>query len=72
MKKFIKGYNPKTAPAINVPKLGHTSRIEENDIGIVSRSLKGFQALTFLLVAIYIFVLYGAVLLPMYTLFESF
>ena len=41
MKKFIKGYNPKTAPAINVPKLGHTSRIEENDIGIVSRSLKG-------------------------------
>ena len=24
MKKFIKGYNPKTAPAINVPKFGHT------------------------------------------------
>ena len=43
MKKFIKGYNPKTAPAINIPKLGHTSRIEENDIGIVSRSLKGID-----------------------------
>ena len=39
MKKFIKGYNPKTAPAINVPKFGHT--IKKKKVGVVSRNLKG-------------------------------
>ena len=51
---------------------GYAEILQEEIFRIVTRSLKGFQALTFLLVAIYIFVLYGAVLLPMYTLFESF
>ena len=41
MKKFIKGYNPKTAPAINVPREGHTVRSILEGVGIVSRSKKG-------------------------------
>ncbi len=39
MKKFVTGYDELTAPAINVPKLGHTIRHPER--GIVSRSTKG-------------------------------
>ena len=46
--------------------------LKEEMLKIVERSLKGFQIFTFILVAMYIFVLYGAVLFPMYTLFESF
>ena len=38
MKKFVAGYDELTAPAINVPKLGHTIRHPER--GIVSRSTK--------------------------------
>ena len=41
MKKFIKGYNPETAPAINVPREGHTVRSILEGVGIVSRSKKG-------------------------------
>jgi hypothetical protein len=37
MKKFIPGYNPDTAPAILVPKFGHTK-----GSGVVSRSTTGF------------------------------
>ena len=38
MKKLVKNYNPNTAPAINVPKVGHTI-LGPN--GIVSRRTKG-------------------------------
>jgi hypothetical protein len=41
MKKFIKDYDPSTAPAILVPKEGHTIRGLR---GIVSRSLKGLNS----------------------------
>ncbi len=39
MKKFVKGYDELAAPAINVPRIGHTKRHPER--GIVSRSIKG-------------------------------
>ena len=39
MKKLVADYDELTAPAINVPKLGHTKRHPER--GIVSRSTKG-------------------------------
>ena len=39
MKKVVADYDELTAPAINVPKLGHTKRHPER--GIVSRSTKG-------------------------------
>ena len=39
MKKVVADYDEFTAPAINVPKLGHTKRHPER--GIVSRSTKG-------------------------------
>ena len=38
-KKVVADYDELTAPAINVPKLGHTKRHPER--GIVSRSTKG-------------------------------
>ena len=38
MKKLVDGYDPKTAPAINVPRIGHTKRHPVR--GIVSRSTK--------------------------------
>lgn len=38
MKKLVKNYDPNTAPAINVPKVGHTI---SGPNGIVSRSTKG-------------------------------
>jgi hypothetical protein len=37
MAKLVPGYNPKTAPAILVPKVGHTI-----GSGVVSRSTYGF------------------------------
>ena len=40
MEKYIPGYDPSTAPAILVPKVGHTIR---GPYGIVSRSTKGFE-----------------------------
>jgi hypothetical protein len=40
MKKFIPNYDPMTAPAILVPKVGHTIKGPE---GIVSRSSKGIE-----------------------------
>ena len=40
MKNFAEGYNPKTAPSILVPKVGHTIR---GPRGIVSRSTKGIN-----------------------------
>ena len=39
MKKLVDGYDELTAPAINVPKIGHTKRHPVR--GIVSRSTKG-------------------------------
>ena len=39
MKEFVTGYDEAKAPAINVPKIGHTKRHPER--GIVSRSKKG-------------------------------
>ena len=39
MKDFVPGYNPKTAPSILVPKVGHTIK---GPRGIVSRNTKGF------------------------------
>ena len=39
MKKLVDGYDPKTAPAINVPRIGHTKRHPVRRI--VSRSTKG-------------------------------
>ena len=39
MKKLVADYDELTAPAINVPKLGHTKRNPER--GIVSRNTKG-------------------------------
>lgn len=39
MKKLAADYDELTAPAINVPKLGHTKRHPER--GIVSRRTKG-------------------------------
>lgn len=41
MKKFVEGYDPKTAPCINVPKIGHTIL---GPRGIVSRSTKGIKS----------------------------
>jgi RHS repeat-associated protein len=41
MRKFIPDYDPKTAPAILVPKTGHTIR---GPNGIVSRSSKGIES----------------------------
>lgn len=38
MKSLVENYNPKIAPAINVPKVGHTI---SGPNGIVSRSTKG-------------------------------
>lgn len=40
MKKFVKDYDDKTGPAINVPKMGHTIK---GPNGIVSRSRKGIS-----------------------------
>ncbi|MEF1257239.1 RHS repeat-associated core domain-containing protein, partial [Vibrio sp. M260112] len=40
MKKFVDGYDPATAPAILVPKVGHTIK---GPNGIVSRSTKGID-----------------------------
>ncbi|WP_234969357.1 hypothetical protein [Bacillus massilinigeriensis] len=40
MKKLVNNYNPDTAPAINVPKVGHTIK---GPNGIVSRSTKGIE-----------------------------
>jgi hypothetical protein len=37
---LIEGYDPKTAPTILVPKLGHT--IAAGEAGVVSRSTIGF------------------------------
>ena len=41
MKKFIANYDESKAPAINVPKLGHTKRLPTR--GIISRSSKGIK-----------------------------
>ena len=41
MKKLVDGYDPMTAPAINVPKVGHTIKGHN---GIVSRSTKGITS----------------------------
>ena len=47
MKKLVKkGYDPETAPAILVPKIGHTRK---GPRGIVSRSRKGFKTVQELL-----------------------
>ena len=40
MKKFSSAYNPDTAPAINVPKVGHTIK---GPNGIVSRNASGIK-----------------------------
>ncbi|MEE4626545.1 hypothetical protein V2L00_22830 [Pseudomonas alliivorans] len=36
MKEFVEGYDPTTAPAILVPRIGHT--VSKEGVGIVSRS----------------------------------
>lgn len=41
MKNLVENYNPKTAPAINVPKVGHTI---SGSNGIVSRSIQGIDS----------------------------
>lgn len=41
MKKFIPGYDELKAPAILVPRDGHTRKIP--GVGIVSRSMKGIN-----------------------------
>jgi hypothetical protein len=41
MKDFVKGYDKDTAPAINVPKVGHTIK---GPNGIVSRSTTGITS----------------------------
>ena len=41
MKKLVKNYDEMTAPAINVPKVGHTIK---GDKGIVSRKTKGITS----------------------------
>jgi len=41
MGNLIPGYNPATAPAILVPKVGHTIR---GPNGVVSRSTEGFTS----------------------------
>jgi hypothetical protein len=41
MKKFIPNYDPSVAPAILVPKAGHTRK---GPRGIVSRSSKGIES----------------------------
>src|SRR5690554_1519400 len=41
MKKLVKNYDPKTAPAINVPRRGHT--IGRSSVGVVSRNIKGIK-----------------------------
>lgn len=41
MRDLVPGYDPDTAPAILVPKVGHT-RSAPNGAGVVSRSTKGF------------------------------
>lgn len=40
MKKLVDNYDPYTAPAINVPKVGHTIK---GPNGIISRSTKGIE-----------------------------
>ena len=51
---------------------GFSELLKEEMLRIIERSLRGFQIFTFILVALYIFVLYGAVLFPMYSMFETF
>ena len=46
MKKFIRNYAPNNAPAILVPKAGHTRK---GPRGIVSRSSKGIESVRQLL-----------------------
>ncbi|HZG61707.1 MAG TPA: pre-toxin TG domain-containing protein, partial [Anoxybacillus sp.] len=46
MKKFIRNYDPNNAPAILVPKAGHTRK---GPRGIVSRSSKGIESVRQLL-----------------------
>ena len=46
MKKLVANYDPKTAPAINVPKVGHTI---SGPNGIVSRKTKGITSVRQLL-----------------------
>ena len=41
MKNLVENYNPKTAPAINVPKVGHTI---SGPNGIVPRSTQGIDS----------------------------
>jgi len=41
MKDLVENYDPKTAPAINVPKVGHTI---SGPNGIVSRSTNGIDS----------------------------
>jgi len=40
MKKLVDNYDPNTAPAINVPNIGHTRAGLK---GVVSRSTKGIE-----------------------------
>ena len=40
MKDFVENYDLNTAPAINVPKVGHTIK---GPNGVVSRSIKGIE-----------------------------
>jgi hypothetical protein len=47
MELFIENYDPNTAPAINVPKVGHTIK---GPNGIMSRSLKGITSARELLI----------------------
>lgn len=42
MKKFVKNYDDKLAPAINVPSVGHTRRL--GDKGVVSRRTTGIDS----------------------------
>lgn len=51
---------------------GFSILLKEQMVQIIQRGLRIFQMLTFLLVGLYIFALYGAVLMPMYALFETF
>ena len=41
MKNLVDNYNPNTAPAINVPKVGHTI---SGPNGVVSRSTQGIDS----------------------------
>lgn len=51
---------------------GFSVLLKEQIYQIIQKGLRVFQIFTFLLVGLYIFALYGAVLLPMYALFETF